>query len=388
MTLPRSVWASLFALVAATIGMGLVIPILRPLSVALSASPSQTLLLVSVYLVVLGGAMPFTGTISSRLGIRTTLVGALLLNVVCGLIASAADDIALVIVCRAGWGLGNALFLATVLVSIIEEAGPRAGAAIRLFEGAVGVGIAAGPLAGGVLGAISWRMAFVGASVMMLVAAVSLVVLLPHRDPPAVPARIMAPFRALLHPALLTLAIAALLYNVGFLTMFTYTPFPLEQSSEVVGLIYCGWGLALVLSSTLAGPLLQRRFGTVTSFLGSTAGFAVLLAVMAVLADHAAALAVGVVLSGLLLGVSNTMMTEAAMTFSPADHTTTSAAYNLMRNAGPAAAPWLAGRLGETYNAHVPFAVGAAATALGVLVVLAGRRTITGAPIVRPAWTA
>lgn len=377
MTLPRSVWASLFALVAATIGMGLVVPILRPLSMAFSASPSETLLLVSAYLVVLGGTMPFSGAISSRLGTRTTLIAALLLNVGCGLVSSVAGDIGVVIAARAGWGLGNALFLATVLVSVVEESGPAAGKAIRLFEAAVGVGIAAGPLAGGILGAISWRAAFVGASMMMLVAAVSLAVLLPKGARPPVPTSVLAPFRALLHPPLCILAVAALLYNVGFLTMFSYTPFPLGQGPEVVGLIYCGWGTALVLSSTVLGPLLQRRFGTVPSFAVATTGFAALLAMMAALADRPAALAVGVVLSGLLLGVSNTMMTEAAMTSSSTDHATTSAAYNLMRNAGPAAVPWLAAKLGETYNVHVPFAFGATAAALGVVVVLLGRRTLT-----------
>ena len=372
-------WAALFALVAATIGMGLVVPILRPLSDAFSATPAETLLLVSVYLVVLGAAMPFTGVISSRLGIRRTLIAALLLNVVCGLVASTAGSIGLIILSRAGWGLGNALFLATVLVSIIEEAGPHSARAIRLFEAAVGVGIAAGPLAGGLLGAISWRAAFVGAALMMLVAAVSLAILLPVRAHRPVPASVLAPFRALRHPALLTLAAAALLYNAGFLTMFSYVPFPLQQGPEVVGLIYCGWGLALVLSSTLAVPWLQCRFGTQMSFVGSAAAFSGLLALMAVLADHPWALATGVVLSGLLLGVANTMMTEAAMSSSPTDHTTTSAAYNLVRNAGPAGAPWLAAKLGETYDAHVPFAVGAAAAALGVLVVLQGRRRLVEA---------
>ncbi len=376
MTLPRSVWASLFALVAATIGIGLVVPILRPLSISLSASPSQTLLLVSAYLVVLGGAMPFTGAISSRLGIRTTLIAALLLNVVCALVSSFAGGIGLVIACRAVWGLGNALFLATVLVSIIEESGPHAGKAIRLFEASVGIGIAAGPLAGGILGTISWRAAFVGASVMMLLAAASLVILLPSGGSPPLRSPILAPFRALLHPPLLVLAVAALLYNVGFLAMFSYTPFLLRLGPEVVGLVYCGWGIALVLSSTLFGPPLQRRFGTVPAFAVATAAFAGLLALMAGFADRPVALAVGVVLSGLLLGVSNTMMTEAAMGSSPTDHATTSAAYNLMRNAGPAAVPWLAAKLGETYNVHVPFGFGAAAAALAVVVVLLGRRVL------------
>ncbi|KRF10445.1 MFS transporter [Nocardioides sp. Soil796] len=384
MTLPRSVWAALFALVAATIGMGLVVPILRPMSVDLSASPSETLLLVSVYLVACGGAMPFTGMVSSRLGIRRSLIAALLVNVACGLVATTAQDIGWVIVSRAGWGLGSALFLATVLVAVLEEAGGSSGRAVKLFEAAVGVGIAAGPLAGGLLGAISWRIAFLGSSSMMLVAALSLVVLMPPNRDERSPTRFSSTFRALRDPVVLTLSVAALLYNAGFLMMFTYTPFPLAQSPEVVGLVYCGWGVTLVLSSTVIGPPLQRRFGTVATFAGATVGFALLLAAMSFLAGSGPALAAGVVCSGLLLGICNTMMTEAVMSSSSSDHATTSAAYNLMRNAGPALAPWLAGHLGETYNAHVPFAVAAAAAGaagLAALFVL-GRRSPAPIPLI------
>ncbi|QIX26534.1 MFS transporter [Nocardioides sp. JQ2195] len=382
MTLPRSVWASLFALVAATIGMGLVVPILRPLSVAFDASPAQTLLLVSVYMVCLGAAMPFTSAVSSRLGVRRTLVGALLLNVVCGVVSSLAGDIGVVICARAGWGLGNALFLATVLAVVIEEAGALSGRAIRYFEAAVGIGISAGPLAGGVLGAISWRAAFLGSATMMLVAAVSLMILLPRAERGPLATGVFAPFRALLQPGLLVLGLASLLYNVGFLMMFTFTPFPLARGPEFVGLVYCGWGLALVFSSTFVGPRVQRRIGTLASFTVGTTGFAVVLVVMAVFADRDAVLVAGVISSGLALGVSNTMMTEAAMASSSTDHTTTSAAYNLMRNAGPAAAPWLAGTLGESLNVHAPFLFGAISAIVAVVLVLAlmGREVV--APVV------
>ena len=50
------------------------------------------------------------------------------------------------------WGLGNALFVATALSTIVSAARGSVGQAIILFEAALGLGIAAGPLVGGGLG--------------------------------------------------------------------------------------------------------------------------------------------------------------------------------------------------------------------------------------------
>ena len=58
---------------------------------------------------------------------------------------------------RAGWGIGNALFIATSLAVIIASASGGFAGAIVLYETALGLGIAVGPLVGGTLGAVSWR---------------------------------------------------------------------------------------------------------------------------------------------------------------------------------------------------------------------------------------
>ncbi len=50
-----------------------------------------------------------------------------------------------------------------------------------------------------------------------------------------------------------------------------------------------------------------------------------------------------------------------------------SAAYSFLRFGGGAVAPWLAGVLGETFNAHLPFWVGAGAVLLGAGVMVATR---------------
>ena len=57
------------------------------------------------------------------------------------------------------------------------------GQAIILFEAALGIGIASGPLIGGLLGEHSWRAPFFGVSVLMLIALVATTFFLPSTPP-------------------------------------------------------------------------------------------------------------------------------------------------------------------------------------------------------------
>lgn len=71
---PTAVWAIAFACAVSFMGIGLVDPILPAISHELGASPSQTMLLFTSYLFVTGIAMFFTSWVSSRIGVRWTLV--------------------------------------------------------------------------------------------------------------------------------------------------------------------------------------------------------------------------------------------------------------------------------------------------------------------------
>ena len=87
---------------------------------------------------------------------------------------------------------------------------------------------------------------------------------------------------------------------------------------------------------------------------------------MGIYTEHKAALALGVIASGFFLGINNTLVTETVMKAAPVERGVASAAYSFVRFSGGAVAPWLAGKLGEEVNVHVPFYVGALAVALGV----------------------
>jgi MFS transporter, ACDE family, multidrug resistance protein len=143
---PKAVWAVAFACVVSFMGIGLVDPILPALSKQLNASPSSVELLFTSYLVVTAVAMLVTGWVSSRIGAKRTLIAGLTLIVVFSALAGSSNTISQIIGFRAGWGLGNALFIATSLAVIIGSASGGFTGAIILYETALGVGIALGPL--------------------------------------------------------------------------------------------------------------------------------------------------------------------------------------------------------------------------------------------------
>jgi MFS transporter, ACDE family, multidrug resistance protein len=375
---PKAVWAVAFASVVAFMGIGLVDPILKPIADNLNASPSQVSLLFTSYMAVMGVAMLITGVVASRIGPKRTLLLGLLVIIAGAGLAGMSDTVTEIVGWRALWGLGNALFIATALATIVSSARGSVAQAIILYEAALGLGIAVGPLVGGVLGSISWRGPFFGVSALMVIALVVTAFLLPS-TPRAERATTLAdPFRALRHRGLLGVGITALLYNFGFFTLLAFTPFPLDMSAHQIGLIFFGWGLALAFTSVVVAPRLQHRFGTVPTLLVNLLAMTTTLVVMALGTDSKAVLAACVVISGLFIGINNTLITETVMKAAPVERGVASAAYSFVRFSGAAVAPCLAGVLGEQVNVHLPFWVGAAAVLLGAGVLARTRRHLTG----------
>src|ERR1700678_2000711 len=264
---PKAVWAVAFASVVAFMGIAVVGPILKPIAESLGATPSQGLLLFTSYAAVNGVAMLVTGVVSSRIGPKNTLLIGFVIIIAGAGLAGMSDTVAEIVGWRALWGLGNALFIATALATIVNSARGSVAQAIILYEAALGLGIAVGPLVGGVLGAITWRGPFFGGSALMALALVVTTLLLPSTPRAEKATTLVDPFRALAHRGLLGVAITALLYNFGVFTLMGFTPFPLNMNAHQIGLIFFGWGLALAFTSVVVAPRLQRRFGTVPTLL-------------------------------------------------------------------------------------------------------------------------
>jgi ACDE family multidrug resistance protein len=372
---PKEVWAVGFACVVAFMGIGLVDPILPAIASELTATPTQTELLFTSYLFITGLAMFFTSWLSSRIGAKRTLMIGLAFIVVFALAAALSGNVEMVIGFRAGWGLGNALFISTALATIVGAASGGTSSAIILYEAALGLGIAIGPLLGGLLGSVSWKGPFFGTSVLMAIAFVAIVVLLGKEDRSTrVPTTFSAPFRALGNPALAILAAAALFYNIGFFVLLAYTPFALPHGTTAIelGLIFFGWGLAVAVSSVWIAPILTARMRR-TTVLGVVLPLLTLdLVAAGIFIQSTLTLIICVIVGGLLLGVLNTVLTESVMEATDLPRSVASSAYSAIRFLGGAAAPPLATTLAAQFTSSTPYFVAGGSVLLAAIIVLSG----------------
>jgi MFS transporter, ACDE family, multidrug resistance protein len=376
---PKGVWAVALACVVSFMGIGLVDPILPALSTQLRASPSQVELLFTSYLVVTAVAMLVTGWVSSRIGGKRTLVAGLVLIVVFSALAGAANTIGGIIGFRAGWGLGNALFIATSLAVIIGAASGGFSGAIILYETALGVGIALGPLVGGELGGISWRLPFFGVTALMSIALVATLLFVEPTPRPARRTSIVDPLKALRHRGLATMSLTALGYNWGFFTLLAFTPFVMHLPIHQLGYVFTGWGIMVAIFAVFVAPRAQARFGTPRTLYVTLALLAVDLVVIGAFTSSQPTLIVAVIVSGAFVGLNNTLTTQAVMLVAPVEKPVASAAYGFVRFIGGGLAPYVASRLAVDINVQVPFYLGAATVTAAIVVLATGHSLLSRA---------
>ena len=293
--------------------------------------------------------------------------------------AGASPTISGIIGFRAGWGVGNALFIATSLAVIVASASGGFAGAIVLYETALGIGIAIGPLLGGALGNISWRGPFYGVAALMAIALIATAVLVERTPRPDHKTSLSAPLRALRHRGLLTMSLTALCYNWGFFTVLGYAPFPMNLSPIKLGLVFFGWGALVAIFAVFGAPRLQERFGIARTMYANLAAFAVIVLVIAIWTTDRAVLIPAVIASGIFIGVNNTITTQAVMTVSPVERPVASSAYGFVRFIGGGLAPYAAGRLVLAAGIHVPFFIAAAAIVAGIGILATGHRLLADA---------
>lgn len=377
---PRSVWAVFFAGIIAFMGIGLVDPILPAIAEKMNATPSEVSMLFTSYNAVMAVAMLFTGTIASRLGVKKTLLTGIIIIALFSFLGGISDHIWLLGSLRGGWGLGNALFVATALTAIVCLSRSGVTKAIILYEAAIGLGISVGPLLGGELGAISWRGPFFGVAALMVVAFIALTILMPAEAKGAASVRkktsLLDPFRAMKHRSLVVFGLTACLYNFGFFTLMAYAPFVLGLDEHGLGYVFLGWGVLLAITSVFMAPKLQQKFGTVKSMSAMLTLFGLTLLAMGIWTNTQAVVIAAVIFSGALLGNNNTLITTGVMNAAPVERSTASATYSFLRFIGGAIAPVMAGKLAEWFNPHVPFIVGAGFVLLSVLFVTLNSRYV------------
>ncbi|WP_336053196.1 MFS transporter [Streptomyces sp. CA2R101] len=380
---PKAVWATAGASVVAFMGIGLVDPILPSIARGLHATHSQVSLLFTSYFLITAVAMLVTGFVSSRIGGRKTLLAGLALVVVFAALSGMSGSVGELVGFRAGWGLGNALFVSTSLAVIVGAAAGGSAAAILLYESALGLGMACGPLLGAILGDMKWRYPFFGTAALMAIGFLAITAFLKEQPKPAAKTSLLDPLKALGHGGLASTAVAAFFYNYAFFTVLAFTPFVLNMSPYASGGVFFAWGVLLAVFSVLVAPRLQRRFGSLKVLGGSLLLLAADLIVLGY-GDHTTAV-VCTVLSGAFIGVNNTVFTELALGVSHAPRPVASAGYNFVRWFAAAAAPFLAPKIEEWTDVHLPFVVAAAAAVTGAGLVAVRRRALTTGAAAHPA---
>lgn len=372
---PPAVWAIAFAAMIAFMGIGLVGPILPTVAAQLHAAPVETSFLFTSYLAVTASAMFFTSWLSTRIGTRAVMILGLSVIALAAVGCALSPSIGALIAFRAVWGLGNALFLSTALASIVSASGGRSEHAVIFYEAALGIGLAAGPLLGGLLGEIGWFAAFWGTASLLAVGVVALLTLV--RDPGHASQRssVGAPFRAFADRGLLAISVVAFLYNAGFFVTLSYTPYALELPAVGIGLVMMGFGIGLAIAGVVIAPQLTRRYSVVTVLFWFLVAFAATHVLAALSAGSRPLLIASVVLLGVEIGAVNTILTEAAMEATTLPRAVASSAYSGFRFFGGAiGAP--VGTALAVFGAGVPYAAAAISAAVGAALLYAVRSLI------------
>lgn len=377
---PRTVWVTAFAAVIAFMGIGLVDPILNTIREALGAPETKLTLLFGVYMGVQVVAMLLTGWAAYRFGPKRTLTTGLVCIVIAAGVSTFASNIDQLIALRVIWGLGNALFIATALAFIVGQAKGGQQGAILLYEAALGVGLAVGPLLGAVLGEWTWRAPFAGTALLMLAGAILCAVMLPSDGDRSErqPVNLLDPIKALKNRTLLINSIGSAFYTGALFTVIAWSPIAMGLRPIYAGMIFFGWGLLTALSGVFVGPRVAEAIGARGGVLAAIGAYLVtmLMAGLGVVDDQVWLIGLAVVLSGIPSGVLNTLFTGVAM--SAADSSTprsvSSAGYSFLRWMGAAASAIMVAYLAQWFGMAAPFwfAAGYCAIAVAALVIAGG----------------
>ncbi len=365
---PPAVIATAFATLIAFMGIGVVDPLLPLIGKAMGATPFQVEWLFTSYIAVMAITMLISGVLATRLGGRRVMLIGLSLVVIFAFLSGRSPNIGILATVRAGWGLGNAFFTSTALSIIVGASTGGMASAITLYEAALGLGIASGPLIGGFLGHISWRFPFYGTSLLMFIALLFTFFSVKENNREA--ARSAKDlFRAMRHPAVLTNALIGLAYSYAFFTILAYSPLTLKGLSSIaLGFTYFAWGILVGISSVFVVNWLRPLFGPVRLLQANLVGLVIIFIAAALV--HGSALLWVIVISGFFCGIANALFTTLAMELSPFSRSISSGTYNFLRWAGAAIAPILSGFLGPKFGMQVPFWIAAALLVVGLIALL------------------
>ena len=363
-----AIYATVLVAFLAICGIGVVDPILPVIGASMGITPWQVELLFTAYIAVMAVGMIPATLASGRFGFKPVLIAGVSAVGLAAILASFSDTIVELSVLRGVWGLGNAMFFATAMVVLVALANDR-GWVVGLFETALGLGFAVGPLIGGLLGHVTWRLPFFACGLLMVIA---LAIAARRLREPATrqsPVKLGAIFAVYRRPAFVILCVVTGAYNFVFFVILGYTPLFLRLDVVPLGLAFTAWGVGLAAGILMIGHRLAHRIGAVQTLGVAIGGLLVCVVLLATSVSLTRSLIV-LVASGVFMGLANANLTDLALGLGSSDRRIATGAFNLVRWGAAAPAPVIAGKLAE-YSPATPFWVGAAVLACGVLVYLA-----------------
>jgi MFS family permease len=255
-------------------GGAMLTAIIPNVALGLDASVTQVAAAITAYMVPFAVLQLFSGTVAERLGPRRVVRAGYVGFGAAALGCALAPEIWSFLAARAAMGAGNAFLSPILLAALSEVAAPAVlGRTVGTFAAAQTAGLTFAPVLGGLLGEISWRLAFV------LVAVVSGVLALPRHTlgaagrPSSDAPR--ASLRALLNRWIALLAGQAMLGYLGFtaigfaLVLVAAEEFELGSSAR--GLLVAGYGIGGILLGRYAGSVVDRVGRPSAAFAGALA---------------------------------------------------------------------------------------------------------------------
>jgi len=379
-----AIYATALAAFLAIAGIAVVDPILPVIGEAIGVTPWQVELLFTAYIAVMAVGMIPVVLATGRFGYKKVLIAGVIAVGVAAILASFSQNIVQLAALRGLWGLGNSMFFACAMVLMVALANDRAWV-VGLFETMLGLGFAAGPVIGGLLGQVSWRLPFAACGVMMLLAVAVAGARL--RDPAEKPAPLKVRQIGALYrkPAFLALCAITATYNFVFFIVLGYTPLFLGLDVIPLGMAFTGWGIALAIGILVIGHRLAHRIGYVQTVGLSIAALLVCSLVFALSQSLVLSLT-ALVVSGFFMGLANANLTDLALGVGSSDRRVTTGAFNVIRWGAAAPAPVIAGLLAEHVSPAAPFWAGVIALAVGVAMFLATSHLMSDGMGERSLW--
>lgn len=320
-------------------GGAMLVALIPNVADGLDASVVQVAAAITAYMVPFALLQLVSGTIAERLGPRRVVRGGYVAFGIAAILCALAPNIWLFLGARAAMGSANAFLSPILLAALSEVAAPEVlGRTVGTFAAAQTAGLMLAPILGGLLGEISWRLAFV------LVAVVAGVLAFPSQTLGAAERSTpsgRASLRSLLNRWIALLATQAALGYLGFtaigfvLVLVGADEFGLGSGAR--GLLIAGYGIGGILLGRYAGTVVDRAGRPATALAGAVACTAGVVGLVLV----PSAWALGLVFFG--IGCASTFVWAGLNTIAvesfPENRAGATSAYSAFKFAGVAIAP-------------------------------------------------